>query len=91
MDVQIYDLDTGLWRMGETALPTRLCLGIVVPYEDSFLIVGGDQQLGTERYTDEILQFIPDTESWLLRDERLSIGRYEHYAALVDGSDFNCA
>ena len=76
--------------MAEAVLPTRLCFGNVVPFGDTFLIVGGDTQMGNERYTEEILQFDPDSESWIVRDERMTIGRYLHFTVWVDASDYNC-
>ncbi len=39
--VNIYDLDTGTWKTTDNALPHPLKLMTSVPYQDSFIIVGG--------------------------------------------------
>ena len=64
----------------------------MVPYGSTFLIVGGRNGAGagSEFYSNDILQFDPDEESWIVREERLARRRYSHYAAIVSGEDYEC-
>ena len=39
--VEILDLNTNTWRSGLNPLPEALYAGASIPYEDSFLAVGG--------------------------------------------------
>ena len=63
-------------------------LGTTVPFGDTFLIVGGDNY---DTASDQILQFDPDTESWIVREERLEQGRSAHFAMWVNKADYECS
>ena len=89
--VQIYDLPSGPWRLASNSLPHYLREGEVVDIEDTFLIVGGYDGPLYDATTDEILQFNPDDETCTIREERLALGRTAHFAALVDGTKYNCS
>ena len=87
--VQIYDLETGLWRFS-TSLPSDLRLGQVIPFGNTFLIFGGRQGSDSTYSTDEILEFQPDTETWIVREERMSTPRSGFYAVYVNKSGYDC-
>ena len=69
----IYDLDSGLdiWRPGPLLQYDR---SFSVPYKNTFLVVGGEQNFNPNTYSDQIWQFNDDPfdEKWILRDERFS-------------------
>ena len=76
--------------MSENSLPNYLRSGAVVPYGDTFLIVGGLNGPAYYNDSDEIWQFNPDDETWTVREERMSIPRAGHFAGLVDATRYNC-
>ena len=87
--VQILDLETLSWRESSQELPMALRYGTVVPYgDDTFLIVGGDDNVN---YSDQILMFNPDNESWTDLEQRMEFGKRSAYAALVHDSKVNCS
>ena len=88
--VQIFDLDTGLWRLAGANLPHYLRLGQVIPFGNTFLIAGGYNGRYPLNTEDQILEFHPDVESWIIREERMSISREGHYAALLNNESFQC-
>ena len=61
----------------------------MLPYGDTFLIIGGNDNLSFLDLTDEILQFNVEDESWTVREERLNRSRSEHYATWVDETRYN--
>ena len=86
--VQIFDVDTETWRMSEQSLPDQLTYGAVVQLDDTFLIVGGKTAQNPALSSDRILQFEPDSETWIERGERLALPRDSHMAVLVDERPF---
>ena len=64
----------------------------MVQLEDTFLIVGGTpcyyNEIGCERET--IIEFDPVNLDWIVREERLSQGRWLSFATAVP-RDFLCA
>ena len=88
--MQIYDTDEGMWRVSAVPLPYPVQLGMVVPYGNSFLIVGGYNG-DSGGYEHRILQFNPEDETWTVRPERLAIGRQAAYAAFVDDGLMECS
>ena len=88
-DVQILDLSTDLWRPASNSLPDVLDSGTVVQLENTFIVVGG--QKGSDReYQDTLLQFEPDSETWVVREERMRLARSSSYAALVGEDKVEC-
>ena len=92
--VQILDLDSMTWVITEGDLPVEgIFFGTVVPYENTFLIVGGETRVngtGDYAFLDTILQFDPEERGWIVRPERLSTARRQVYAALVEDDVVNC-
>ena len=88
--VQIYDIASGTWRLSDQFLPHYLRESEVVQYGDTFLIVGGHDGDMYSDTSDEILQFNPDDETWLVREERLSSPRAGAYVAFVDSDMYGC-
>ena len=65
-----------------------------VPYGHTFLIVGGecvDVCDTATQYSDEILQYDPETEGWLLRDEKMAVGKKRFGAVLAEDRVVDCA
>ena len=58
--VQIYSVNDDMWRMADP-LPYAIDGATSVPYEDSFLLLGG---ITTGGYTDGIFMYVPQTDSW---------------------------
>ena len=50
-------------------LPTIRCCGDNVPFNNSFLLVGGVDDTGV---TDNILAYIPDNDSWMEMPSKLN-------------------
>ena len=88
---QILDLETGVWRMPNT-FPFDVRLGTVVPYGNTFLILGGRSGGATspDYATTSIIEFEPDSETWVVRQEHMTEQRSGHYAAFVDREHFDC-
>ncbi len=68
-DSEIYNTATQEWRQGPT-LPQPIYHMSSVQYEDTFLLVGGDTFSG--QYSDTIYQYEQTSETWIIREERLS-------------------
>ena len=66
------------------------CLGQVVTFENTLFFIGGSQGSAISDTTDEILQFEPDTETWIQREERMTTMRSSFFATLVNRSDSDC-
>ncbi len=67
-DSEIYNTATQEWRQGPT-LPQTIRYMSSVQYEDTFLLVGGRN---VDQYLDTIYQYDQTSETWILREERLS-------------------
>ncbi len=65
---EIYNTATQEWRQGPT-LPQPIFYMSSVQYEDTFLLVGGRN---VSQYLDTIYQYDQTSETWILREERLS-------------------
>ena len=86
--VQIYDPDMNDWEFGPL-MPIDIRYGAVIQFNNTFMIVGGDC-VSQSRTLTEIYEYEPDTETWLLRPEELSIPRAHTAAFLVPNSYANC-
>ena len=80
--VEILDLNTNTWRSGLNPLPEALYAGASIPYEDSFLAVGGTLSNPSVE-SDKIYKYEPDTESWTTLPKTLDVGRGFAVAMLV--------
>ena len=80
---KILDVGSRTWREGPPLPIDYIYYGRVLQQEDNFLIVGG------VLLDDGILEFNPLSESWVLRQERLSVGRDQHFMVSVD-ADYFC-
>lgn len=80
--VQIFNLDTEQWREGPT-FPVGIWRTDIVPYEDSFLVVGGDGA------GNKIWKLNLDNQSWDELTARLRQGYSYHAATLLAAPD-NC-
>ena len=87
-DTEILNIGSGIWRSGP-GLPGGPRVGMSsLPFEDSFLLVGGLNV--AEEALDEILQFIKVGEIWNTRSERMGMGR-SNLAAVLLGQDSGIA
>ena len=77
--VQIYSVDDDMWRSANP-LPFAMYGATSVPYEDSFLLLGGAILTG---YSDAILRYRPQTESWTLLDTKMPRAAYGMTAVMV--------
>ena len=68
-------------------LPYTLYGAASVPYNDSFLLVGGFT-LDTFEYRDTILLYIPESDSWIELPTKLETPRYYHTVIPVERSIF---
>ena len=59
-------------------------------FRNTFLMVGGRTEAGGAR-TDKILEFDPNVEDWIVRNEKLAIARAAHAAFLVPNNAVNCS
>ena len=85
---EIFHLQTQTWSTGDN-LPVEIRDGASVPFEDSFLIVGGYSSNGGG-YLDTIHYFNPLLQKWETRDETMKDGRYLLAAFMVPNSYSNC-
>ena len=67
-DCEIYNTVTRVWREGPN-LPQPLSFMSSVQYEDTFLLVGGQN---LDQKFDTIYQYDQTSETWIIREERLS-------------------
>ena len=72
----------------ENKLPEKITDGIVVPYCDSFLLVGGYISGGLS--IEHVYEYVPDTEEWLKLAGTAGdfAGRYAVAAAFIDRAAF---
>ena len=82
------DLDTLIWEPKQS-LPIPIYIGASVPYQDSFLIVGG-HIAGEGSDLDTIYYYNPSTDNWDLIGT-MTVGRREFAAFLVPDSFANCS
>ena len=63
-----------------------------VPYGDTLLLVGGRclSACNPDVNSRGILEYDPDSETWLKREEDMAIGRSVFGAVLVDDSIVDC-
>ena len=87
---QIFDIATRSWRRGPN-LPGSRYETVNVAAGRSFLVVGGNTKVdGTETRVATVIEFNPDSEEWVIRPERLSTGRSNMYAIMVDENVIAC-
>ena len=87
--VYIYDLTEETWREALNPLPFDLWLSSVVPFGDTFLAVGGLRADGQR--DDRILEYQPDDESWMVREERLSEPKSEMSVLFISEDKVSCS
>ena len=75
------------WRTA-ASLPYAVNQGATVPYEGTFLIVGGSSN---GPYLSSILQFNLETETWSERPEKLNDPRARHTAVMVSEDAVQCS
>ncbi len=86
----ILSLKTLTWRTGSN-LDLPIQRGAVVPFENTFLIVGGHYYNGkTDVDVNTIRQYDPDTGKWIIRKERLQTATEYVAAFLVPESYIKC-
>ncbi len=85
---EIYNTGTGVWREGPP-LPDAFDDMASVQYEDTFLVIGGFD--GSSTRLDTIYQYDPNSESWVLRPERLASPRGAMGAVLTGPPLANCS
>lgn len=73
------------WRPAGN-LPNKLYLGETVPFGDTFMIVGGYSDGGV----DTLLEFDLILDTWTVRTERLSQGKFQSAAFFVPDSFVQC-
>ena len=78
-------MDTLQWSAGPN-LPRKCAYGVSVPFEDTFLVVGGYSSVSL----DQILQFDQETETWITRTEKLATGRHYFAAFMVPDNAVKC-
>ena len=81
---EIFDLSSQTWSPGPD-LPFPVLFATSVPFGDTFLVVGG---IGDGEYLQSILEFDPVANDWIVRPERLSVGRDDRPAITVVDSDY---
>lgn len=69
-NTEILDLATLEWRVGPV-LPGYIASSASIQYGDSFLLVGGEGDGNPDGKS--ILEFNPDDEVWIIREEKLPI------------------
>lgn len=70
-------------------MPHDIAQGMSVPFEDTFLIVGGNSIFaGTE--LDTIWQFDPSIQQYVKRSEKLSEGKYDSAAFMIPDDYIVC-
>ena len=84
---QILDLETLEWAPA-TDLPYTIAYGSSVPFKDTFLVVGGEDDVN---YQTAIYQFDLTTNGWITRDEQLVTGRRLFASFLVPDNAVNCS
>ena len=80
-------------RYGKSNLPTDLYGVSTLEYGDTFLLIGGvcNSACFPYVYSDEILKFDPETETWPALGKKLPVGRANHGAVLVGEDVVDCA
>jgi len=86
--VDIYTVSTDSWRSAQS-LPEPITRASVVPFNNTFLVVGG---FGNGEYSGNIYQYIVADDDWFKMDTELKTPRSRHVALLVQQSLFpDCA
>ena len=93
--IDIYNFNTDSWRtVGDDSLPLNISFAATVPYEDTFLMVGGRQYLMDEagdftyEYLSDVYKFNPDADTFEKMEGRLSHAGSHHAAFFVDPAMF---
>ena len=84
---EILDLDTLQVTSGQD-LPAIRYHAASVQYKNTFLVVGGMN--GNDRVTDTIFEFDPENDTWIIRTERMALGRSAFAAFIVPPEHVNC-
>lgn len=88
-NVAILNLSTMEWRTGNSQLPEPLYQGVSVPYDRTFLLVGG-YNYQNNRYSDKIYKYQPEDEDFIELQYTIQYPRKVHSAFLVPGDYFEC-
>ncbi len=88
--VGFLDLNTLTWEP-KAGMPKEIYLGASVPYQDSFLIVGGYNKFSQDDYLSSIYYYDPINDEWDRLMERLTYKRREFAAFLIPDSYANCS
>ncbi len=83
---EIYNTATREWRDGPP-LPQTFRYMSSVQYEDTFLLVGG---FNGEEWIDTIYQYNQTSQTWILREERLSAPKARGAAVLAGPPAADC-
>ena len=84
---EVYDIESQTWSTGPN-LPSAWYVAASVPFGDTFLVVGGDKFSGSS--SNNIYEFDPAGNSWITRQEKLSLARYDHTAFFVPDEVAQC-
>ena len=83
--VEIYDLNKNTWERLADLPKGNLFMSAVVPYEETFLMVGGHIGYYT---SEEVFKFKESNGSWMTLSSQLSIPRHSAMAMLVSSDIF---
>ncbi len=86
--VDFLNLDTLIWEPKQN-LPFDIYRGASVPFQDGFLIVGGESD--SQGYLDTIYYYNPTLDQWDLLDQRMKDKRETFTAFLVPDYYANCS
>ena len=81
-----------IFRYADSPLPSDLHGQASVAFGDSFLLAGGEcvAKCRAAKYLEEILEWLPEEETFVTRDERLETGRNFFGAVMVDDTIVDC-
>jgi len=85
--VELYSFAEETWRTGNS-LPYGIGGAASVPYNDSFILVGGGDY-DTGEYLDTIIKYVPEDDSWLEMPAKLQTPKAYHTVIPVKQSIFN--
>ncbi len=83
-----FNLQTLTWK-SKQSMPSDIAFGASVPFEDSFLIVGG-YSYATAQELDTIYYYNPNTNEWELLSQHLKEMRRKFTAFMVPDTFGNC-
>lgn len=69
-------------------LPRTIAFATVVPFGDSFLLVGGQEDAYSETYLSTVYLYNPDKDSWTLLSAKMSEAKRNVIAMMADRNVF---